>query len=461
MNFYNYEMIELGKIKPYEKNSRTHSTEQIKQIMESIKEFGFTNPLLIDKDFNLIAGHGRLEAVKQLNMVDFKSNPVQKVPCIMIDGLSEMQKKALVIADNKIALNAGWDFDILGQELLELENCNFDLNLTGFNAHELLEIFDNSKHETEINPYAKHHAGSHGNLIKKFKYAPFSILDTQTKEWQDKKQQWNEMIGDLGESRQGTLGKSTIMTASLKNGVSLLDPVMAEILVLWFGIKGGKAFDPFAGDTAFGFVSSYLGMEFEGIELRKEQADHNQARCDAYNLPAKYYNDTSENMDKYIQDNSVDLMFSCPPYLDLEVYSDNPQDLSNMSHNDFFKMFEKILANTYAKMKDDSFAVICIGEVRDRKSKNGKYVNFIGKTIDIMQRAGFEYYNEIILVNTCGALPRRAAKPFASTRKIGKRHQNVLVFLKGDARKATQKLNMLTEEEIIDASQDVELESMD
>lgn len=143
---YKHQIIEIKKLKPYSKNSRTHSTEQIKQIMESIKAFGFTNPLLIDDDFNLIAGHGRLEAIKQLNQVEFANNPILELPCIIVSGLSEMEQKALVIADNKIALNAGWDMKILGEELFELENANFDMSLTGFNENELVEIlgeFDN------------------------------------------------------------------------------------------------------------------------------------------------------------------------------------------------------------------------------------------------------------------------------------------------------------------------------
>lgn len=140
MKQYEYQIIEIEKLKPYEKNSRTHSTEQIKQIMDSIKAFGFTNPLLIDDDFNLIAGHGRLEAINQLNKVDFAEKPILEIPCIIVSGLSETEKKALVIADNKIALNAGWDIEVLGQELFELENANFDMSLTGFNAEELVEL---------------------------------------------------------------------------------------------------------------------------------------------------------------------------------------------------------------------------------------------------------------------------------------------------------------------------------
>lgn len=125
-------MININKIKPYDKNARLHSSEQIKQIMESIKEFGFTNPLIIDTDCNLIAGHGRLEAIQQLNRVDFKDSPILELPCVEVSGLSENQKRALIIADNKIAENATWDFEILKEEIEDLELANFNLELLGF-----------------------------------------------------------------------------------------------------------------------------------------------------------------------------------------------------------------------------------------------------------------------------------------------------------------------------------------
>lgn len=139
MKEYQYTKINIDKIKPYEKNARTHSTKQLEQIMNSIKAYGFTNPLLIDENNNLIAGHGRLEAVKQLNRVEFKNNPLMELPAIIIEGLSEADKKALIIADNQIALNAGWDYEILSQELNELADISYDLDLLAFdNIDELL-----------------------------------------------------------------------------------------------------------------------------------------------------------------------------------------------------------------------------------------------------------------------------------------------------------------------------------
>lgn len=151
----NYEIIkvDISTIKPYDKNARVHNAEQIKQIMNSIKEFGFTNPLLIDSNRNLIAGHGRLEALQQLNKLEFKDNPIKEVNAVIIDGLSEAQKRALIIADNKIAENAFWDDELLKSELLELDNLGFDLDLVGFNDSDLNEILMDNDENTRIDNF--------------------------------------------------------------------------------------------------------------------------------------------------------------------------------------------------------------------------------------------------------------------------------------------------------------------
>ena len=413
MNTLEIEYRQIDDLIPYVNNSRTHSDEQVTQVASSIKEFGFTNPILVDDQGGIIAGHGRLMAARKLGM--------DEVPTIVLGGLSDAQRKAYVIADNKLALNSGWDEDLLKIEIEELGMLDFDLGLLGFDDGELDSILG----EIEPDPYA---AGEKGKMSLDFGQPPFSVLDTRKGDWLERKRYWRTLIGDNGESREGTLAEDSIMS-DMNNGVSLLDPVLAEIMVAWFGTKEGLVIDPFAGDTVFGFVAGSLGMGFEGIELRKEQCDLNQARSDSFNLPCKYFNDTSENIDKYISDDSADMVFSCPPYSDLEVYSDDPRDLSTMSHGDFFATYKSILQSTFSKLKNNRFAVIVMGEVR---GKDGSYIGTIPKTIQLMEEAGYKYYNEIILINSAGTLPLRAGKSMRATRKVGKMHQNILVFCKGD-----------------------------
>jgi hypothetical protein len=127
------EMVKLTEVKTYGRNSRTHNKEQVKQIAESISEFGFTNPVLVDSDNVLIAGHGRLEASRRLGL--------KEIPAIRLPNLTEDQKKALRIADNKLALNAGWDEELLRVELQELKDSDYNLDLVGFSEKELDELF--------------------------------------------------------------------------------------------------------------------------------------------------------------------------------------------------------------------------------------------------------------------------------------------------------------------------------
>jgi hypothetical protein len=140
--FPDYKVLPVDILIPYARNSRTHSPEQVAQIAASIREFGFTNPVLVDENGGIIAGHGRVLAAQKLSM--------KEVPCIELSHLNEVQKRAYVIADNKIALNAGWDVDMLKIEFMELEDAGFDLELTGFSEDELKALEDFEPEERDL-----------------------------------------------------------------------------------------------------------------------------------------------------------------------------------------------------------------------------------------------------------------------------------------------------------------------
>ena len=115
-----FEKVDIDKLVPYARNARTHSKEQILQLRASLREFGFVNPVIVDKDLNLIAGHGRILAAKE--------EGVQEVPCVFAEHLSEAQKRAYIIADNRLALNAGWDAEMLSVEISDLQGVDFDIS---------------------------------------------------------------------------------------------------------------------------------------------------------------------------------------------------------------------------------------------------------------------------------------------------------------------------------------------
>ena len=127
------EMVPLEKLVPYVNNARTHSPEQVNKLRSSLREFGFVNPVIIDKDYSIIAGHGRVMAAREENM--------DAVPCVLVDYLTDAQKKAYILADNRLAMDAGWDEELLRMEIEALQGEDFDISLTGFDEKELSDLF--------------------------------------------------------------------------------------------------------------------------------------------------------------------------------------------------------------------------------------------------------------------------------------------------------------------------------
>ena len=221
------------------------------------------------------------------------------------------------------------------------------------------------------------------------------------------------------------------------SGTSIFDPVLCEIAYRWFSPAGGLILDPFAGGSVRGIVASKLGRQYIGHELRQEQVDANRIQgseiCGDEEHPPAWICGDSRNIDTTCADVQADMVFSCPPYADLEVYSDDPKDLSTMKYSDFRAVYFEIIKKTCELLKPDSFACFVVGEVRD---KRGNYIDFVGDTVQAFRDAGLNYYNEAILITCVGSLPIRAGKQFSSGRKLGKTHQNILVFVKGDGKKA-------------------------
>lgn len=128
-----FQLVDVGKLVPYINNARTHSSAQIGKLRASIREFGFISPLVIDRDFNVLVGHGRLEAAKEEGYL--------QVPCVFADDLTEAQKKAYILADNRMAMDAGWDEELLRIEMESLQASDFDVSLTGFREDEITDLF--------------------------------------------------------------------------------------------------------------------------------------------------------------------------------------------------------------------------------------------------------------------------------------------------------------------------------
>lgn len=301
------------------------------------------------------------------------------------------------------------------------------------------------------------------NLLKdRFIVPPFSILDSKQGYWRERVNMWKSIgikselgrgdnltfnldITPMDEQKKTNYGKCNPKSIGDKYGrkvqaTSIFDPVLCEIAYKWFSRDGDRVIDPFAGGSVRGIVASVCGRHYTGIDLSKKQIDYNISQfkdiCARYSneLPeVNWINADSAAYTKEHREEKYNFLLTCPPYYDLEMYSDDPADISNLStYDEFTDIYKNILTNCVQMLEDDSFAVIVVGNIRN-KTDSG-YYDFAGDTVRIMQNAGAIYYNELILVNVAGTLPVRAPIQFNASRKIGKQHQNVLVFYKGNTK---------------------------
>jgi hypothetical protein len=223
------------------------------------------------------------------------------------------------------------------------------------------------------------------------------------------------------------------------SGTSIFDPVLCELVYRWFCPPAGTVVDPFAGGSVRGIVAAKLGRRYVGVDLRPEQVAANDAQArricaDAGDAMPRWIVGDSRQVAMLV-DGGADLVFSCPPYGDLERYSDDPADLSTLDYPDFLVAYRAIIGACVAQLRADRFAVFVVGDIRDAR---GFYRRFVSDTAQAFVDAGAGLYNDAVLITALGSLPIRVAKQFDGGRKLGKTHQNVLVFCKGDPRRATQ-----------------------
>ena len=502
----NTEIVKLSQVRVNEANPRTITNEKFQKLVNSVlalPKMLELRPIVVDNMMVALGGNMRfraLTAISDLSEEELKArlfsiNDVKKKTegeqqalltywlrwrdkptaiIIKASELSDAEQREFIIKDN---IGYGdWDTDSLTSQWDNEELVDWGIEFP--DAENALNAQNGDGSGSE-----RQNSAPESSLFDRFIVPPFSILDTRKGYWQDRKKKWYDIIGDMGESRNDTLVTSLEIKYKdlyqrtrehrkelglsfkeyidkyvsqedlekeqakiVAQGVSILDPVMAEIVCRWFGQENGKAFDCFAGDSVFGFVSAYLGNDFTGIELREKQAALNNERVEG--MKARYICDDGQNVAQHIEPESQDLLFSCPPYFDLEKYSDLPNDASNQgSYEDFIKILENAFTGAVSCLKQNRFAAICVGDVRDKNT--GFYYDFCGDIKRIFKENGMRLYNEIILVEQTASTALRASR-YMDTRKVAKTHQHLLVFFKGDPKKIKKEFPKIeyTEEDL-------------
>ena len=286
-------------------------------------------------------------------------------------------------------------------------------------------------------------------VAQKFIVSPFSVLSARDGAWQDRKRAWTGMgiQSELGRADEMTyMGaaksfdhyrvKEGVRESTEEQGTSIFDPVVCELMYSWFSGKGAQVVDPFAGGSVRGIVASCLGRKYWGGELRGEQVEENRKQgADLCPGDTDLKWEEGDSMKTLDNAPDADFVFSCPPYGDLEIYSDDPDDISNMEYHTFKAAYGRIILKAVKRLKQDRFACFVVGDFRDKK---GFYRNFVSDTIAAFEAAGARFYNEAILVTSVGSGSMRVTRQFEAGRKLVKTHQNILVFCKGDWKKATK-----------------------
>lgn len=508
----NTEKTPLARLVPNQDNPRKITDGNFELLVRSILSFPSMlelRPIIIDQQMNILGGNMRTLALQHIahldnyetrahldqaaNLTDaerdrlathwqhWRENPI--CPTILASQLTETQKREFIIKDNSSF--GHWDTERLLQEWQDLPLA--DWGLASWNTTPATKEDENAPQdtieeketdesttdekstETETTQQDENAPRLPASLNEIFIIPPFSVLDTRTGYWQQRKKLWREHIGAInGETREGitfspemcypqlythfgqirdtlpvkmnftqyldTLPEEQLEQERQKNlavGVSLFDPVLSEILCQWFTPHAHSSIcDPFAGDTQKGMVFAMLGHRFTGIELRAEQVEANRRNLEGRDLDCTYICDDGRNIRKHIEADTQDLLFSCPPYFDLEQYSDLPEDASNQrTYNAFMQILSEGFRGGWECLHNNRFAILVVGDVRNHLTQG--YYDFAGDLIRIFKSFGATLINRFVLVEQIGSSCLRARNNF-QRRKATKTHQDVLVFFKGN-----------------------------
>ncbi len=405
--------IKLSELHPTKNNPRKITKEDLEQLQKNVRDFPEmldVREIVVDENMRILGGHQRVKALK--------ANGETEATVKIIKNWTEKQKERFVIQDN--VQNGEWDEEIL---------LDWDQDL-------LKEI---GQQVPEIQPYKMDDDSKIGAVSRRFGAPPLSVLDTRQGYWREGRRKWDSLgiESELGREEDLLGGyKDLAKRLGIKhyNGTSVFDPFLCELMYSWFSPDEGRVLDPFAGGSVRGVVASKLGHDYTGIDLRAEQVKENirqgEKICkEEKHKPTWLAGDSNKVLDT-IDDGQFDMIMSCPPYADLEVYSNDAADLSNMEYDQFLEVYRSIIKKAVKKLKENRFACFVVSEIRSH-DKNGKYRDFVGDTIRAFEDAGMDYYNELVLINPFGPVAMRVTRQFNSTRKIGRVHQNVLVFYKG------------------------------
>ena len=465
--------------------------ERLKQNVLAAPDMLKARPIIALPDGEIICGNMRhrvLTAIAEQAGNGPGTISEATAPTFVAD-LDENEKREWMLRDNNEF--GDWEQDALAELMAAHQAGGGDMALLGFANSEVDDLLKRADSDAG----GGGGGGTSGpSLADRFMVPPFTVIDARAYEWRERKRAWLELgiKSELG--REGVTGsiskgdpsagdpqfydKKAVVekelgrqlgnqefirdhytdprggdgTSLAANSVSVFDPMLCELIYRWYSGPGQVVLDPFAGGSVRGIIAGMLNRRYLGIDLSADQVAANFEQSDAivpvtdegYAMPAWVAGDArdAEELEPgdwhgpKVGDVEYDLLFTCPPYYNLEVYSQDERDLSRATSWDHFLAgYREALAPAVNLLRDDRFAVIVVGDLR---AKDGRMLPLVAETIRIMQELGMQFYNEAIYVTPVGSLRIRAARYFVESRKLGRTHQTVLTFVNGDGKRAAE-----------------------
>jgi hypothetical protein len=300
------------------------------------------------------------------------------------------------------------------------------------------------------------------DLAGRFGIPPLTVFDRRQGYWQNRRRRWLELGIDSGDGRDIALtyAKSqggdevSQKLLAMSGGTSVFDPVLAETMIRWYAPPAGLIFDPFAGGSVRGIVSYALGRSYLGCDIRPEQLEVNVEQLATFTAA---HGATDAACRWRLQDGTqpfeddtgdADMILTCPPYGDLEVYSDRADDISNMGYDDFADAYCDAVYHAAGRLADNRFSVWVVGNYRNQRT--GHLRDLVGLTIGAHVAAGLHYHAEAVIVDPVGTGAMRASATFKALRRPIRTHQQVLIFVKGDVHAAATAAPPFTEDMVED-----------
>lgn len=472
-------------------------------IKESMRVNGVFQPLIVQKSTNrIIAGNHRYDALKELH--EEQPDEWDGHADVVYLDVNDSRALKMNLADNKTSDDASWDDRALLDQLQSIIEDGDDLLGTGFAPDEVDDLaarledeLDALTEDDAFDPEEAKKALPAASLSDRYGIPPLTVIDRRQGYWIRRSRAWWHAglashegrkqalvyssphanytnwyaVKDAAEAAAGrALTTDEIMASpeasrlshiSRAEGTSAFDPFLAELLYRWFSPDDGRVIDPWAGGSVRGIVAAALGRTYVGIDISGEQIEANRAQEAAFAYPEVIaagadeeaqaapagrvtpewvLGDSRERL-KDMPSESFDMAIGCPPYYDLEQYSDAEGDLSRLSYKEFDAAMADTLREVGRTLKPNTFACFVVGSVRATQERNESRILDMRRCMtDAAAAAGMWLYHDAVLLDPIGNAAMRSGRPFRSTRMLTRTHQEVLVFVKGDRREAVARL---------------------